>query len=353
MNKNQRVPGVQYRETQVAQVLYRHDFIDNWFPVRYSLNPYSGCEYGCYYCQVNWKSKRSSNNPKSVITKVNSLEILSQELRQLAQPQIIGVGGGYNDIFAPVNRNKKLSDKIILELLKRGHRPLIMTKNPSYVLEIVGDWLDFPESQRPIIITSISGSVGSDSFRLEPGTPSITDRISAINKLSSTNKVGVAFLPWLDHSTKELAGMMKLGKASGWNFTLLGSLKGSLGDKKIFPPKKNCHSLESDYLNFSKEIRLWPRLPSDEFFSYLIPKDVLTVLLAYRYYLGDKQKKNTFRLASLGINRLTETEFQKLFLSDQLEKITGVGPVISQMIRNFLRYKTIDYFTNIWEGTYD
>lgn len=351
MNKNQGVSGIQYREARVVQLLYRHDFIDNWFPVRYSLNPYSGCEYGCYYCQVNWISKR--NSPKSVITKVNALEILSQELRQLAHPQIIGVGGGYNDIFAPVNLNKKLSDKIILELLKSGHRPLIMTKNPSYALKIAGNWLNFPESQRPIIIASISGSMGSDSFRLEPGTPSITDRISAISKLSSTNKVGVAFLPWLDHSTKELTDMMKVGKASGWNFTILGFLKGFTGNRKVPPPKKIYHSLENDYLDFSKEIRLWPRLPSNEFLGYLIPKDVLTVLLAYHYYLGDKQKRNTFRRASLGINRLTETEFQKLFLSNQLEKIAGVGPVISQIIRDFLRYKTIDYFTNIWKGTYD
>jgi len=39
-------------EIESKSIIYRHKFKDNWFWVRYAINPYRGCQFACTYCDA-------------------------------------------------------------------------------------------------------------------------------------------------------------------------------------------------------------------------------------------------------------------------------------------------------------
>ena len=43
---------MKYIEKEFKTAVNKYKFIDSWFWCRYSINPYSGCEHACIYCDA-------------------------------------------------------------------------------------------------------------------------------------------------------------------------------------------------------------------------------------------------------------------------------------------------------------
>lgn len=348
--------SISFLNKKAKQILHQHKFIDNWFPFRYSFNPYSGCEYQCLYCRANWRNKK-------IIVKENLLELLSKEITQLPHNNLIGVGGGYNDIFSPINQKKKLSERAIEIVLEAGHKPFLMTKNPSYALGLVDSWKKFPREKRPILLTSFS-TLYQDWQILESNLPSVEERLQALEQLSQDLVVGGALMPIIPNGRNQrnlLKKFINQLKNSHASFSLLGFLDfdsySYLHKKKVFNKdfdinlflnqenhlKNYQNQVENDYHDLSQEYGLWSRLPYKDFHGYLSIKDEITVLLAYYYYFQKQLgiEKEAFRHAAFQINQITEKKFSEIIKKNQLHEIIGVGKVITSIIEEIFYQKKI------------
>ena len=92
-----------FENKSVFRLVKRHQYIDDWFPFRYSLDLESGCAYKCIFCRVNWREE------KMLIKKENALEIFEKEVKGIPKNQLIGLGGGYNELFSKPLDNSRFS----------------------------------------------------------------------------------------------------------------------------------------------------------------------------------------------------------------------------------------------------
>lgn len=361
---------IQYQTVETKQAIYCQQVLDPWVPVRYAINPYSGCEYDCNYCRVNWKK------PKIVFTKKNILIKLEEELKHLRTPQLVGVGGGYNDVFAPLNEGNKLSEDLIVRLMESGHKPVIMTKNPRYALALQKDWFEFPEQVRPVIITSVAINYNSSKgdLTLEGSkVPPMNERLEVLYELGKFFSIGVHVLPmvWggkqstliheqLNKLLEKITTSTISSRSSRRPFIIWGQFKGpeantslalnqslpNYQDKKV---RTNQELIKQQFHRWvtEKSVKRW--LGFDDCKDFLSSKDGITMLLL-RYYYAQKYdgfEKQGFRYAAYQLNALTEKEFIQMFSEQRLESLPGVGEIIADIITRYVKSKNIDFFNRL------
>ncbi len=70
-----------YREFKVA--LNKQKYPDSWFWVNYTINPYSGCQHACIYCDA--RSDRfflQQNFENEIVIKTNIDKILDHRIKR-------------------------------------------------------------------------------------------------------------------------------------------------------------------------------------------------------------------------------------------------------------------------------
>lgn len=146
----------------------------------YSLNPYSGCSYGCSYCYaaffVRDDQKRESWG-NWVIVKENALQVLRKMRTDLRGKTVYM--SSVTDPYQPIERRLKLVRSLLEELLGRGVRLVVQTRSPLVVRDI--DLLKQFEHVR------VNMTVGTDSRAVqkvfEPHCPSPRVRLKAIGQV--------------------------------------------------------------------------------------------------------------------------------------------------------------------------
>lgn len=148
----------------------------------YSLNPYSGCSYGCSYCYAAFfvrDDKKREEWGNWVVVKENALAVLRKMKTDLQDKTIYM--SSVTDPYQPIERRLGLVRDLLEELAGRGVRLVVQTRSPLVVRDI--DILKRFEHAR------VNMTLGTDSRRVhkvfEPHCPSPRVRLRAIEKIQA------------------------------------------------------------------------------------------------------------------------------------------------------------------------
>jgi DNA repair photolyase len=103
-------------------------------PFELSVNPYRGCEHGCFYCYARPNHTYVNLSPgldfeTQLFAKVNTVELLQKEL---ARPgyQVSPINlGSVTDCYQPIEREYQLTRGVLQVLDQANHPVTIVTKN--------------------------------------------------------------------------------------------------------------------------------------------------------------------------------------------------------------------------------
>jgi DNA repair photolyase len=146
----------------------------------YVINPYTGCQHGCYYCYARFMKRVTSHNEpwgKFVDVKINAPDLLGAEIKKKKQGRVWV--SGICDPYQPLEKKYKLTSRC-LEILAQQRWPVtIQTRSPLVLrdVDIIKEVHDFE--------VGFSITTANDIIRklFEPDAPPINDRIRALEEL--------------------------------------------------------------------------------------------------------------------------------------------------------------------------
>jgi len=192
-------------EERAKSILTRNSSPD--IPFGVSLNPYRGCEHGCIYCFARPTHSYLGLSPgldfeSRIYAKINAGELLERELDKPSyQPEPIALGV-ITDAYQPVERNLRITRRVVEILSERGHPFAAITK--SSLIERDIDLLA-PMAQKgqvmvAVTITTLDAQIART---LEPRAATPSRRLRTIRALSEAGiPVGVSVAPMIPFVTE-------------------------------------------------------------------------------------------------------------------------------------------------------
>jgi DNA repair photolyase len=176
-------------------------------PFNVSLNPYRGCEHGCIYCFARPTHSYLGLSPgldfeSRIYAKVNAPELLEQELSKpsyVPEPIALGVN---TDAWQPVERELRLTRRIIEVLRARSHPFAAITKSSLIErdLDLLAPMAARGQFMAAITITTLDTEMART---LEPRAATPTRRLRTIRALSEAGiPVGVSIAPVIPFVTE-------------------------------------------------------------------------------------------------------------------------------------------------------
>lgn len=148
----------------------------------YSINPYSGCAFGCTYCYAAFfarDNEQKDNWGHWVNVKANAIALLKRFRKKPITGKTVYMSS-VTDPYQPIERKVELTREILKELL-HYHQPrlVIQTRSPVVTRDI--DLLKLYE------VVQVNMTVTTDSEKVrktfEPFCPSNKSRLQAIKEL--------------------------------------------------------------------------------------------------------------------------------------------------------------------------
>ena len=181
-------------ETQVAyrpagEVLTKASgFMDAY---DFTLNPYSGCSFGCTYCYAAFFSRDVEKRDSWgywVSVKENAVELLEKRLRR--KPDALDgkliYMSSVTDPYQPVERELKLTRRL-LEVMADGHKPklVVQTRSPDVTRDC--DLFQRIEDNGGRVQVNMTVTTDDEDIRrtFEPFCPSNPTRLAAISKVKA------------------------------------------------------------------------------------------------------------------------------------------------------------------------
>ena len=152
----------------------------------FTLNPYSGCSFGCAYCYAAFFSRdaeRRDNWGYWVTVKENAVELLERRLKRrpdFLDDKLIYMSS-VTDPYQPVERELKLTRRL-LETMADGHKPklVVQTRSPDVVRDC-DLFLGIEENGGRVQVNMTVTTDDEDVRRtFEPFCPSNPARLSAV-----------------------------------------------------------------------------------------------------------------------------------------------------------------------------
>jgi len=166
-------------------------------PLKYSLNPYTGCSHACFYCYITSYIPNGFRGRE----KENFLKKLMMDLEE-ADPLIPVSISNSTDPYQPLELEFKHTREALKLLMEKGFRVIIVTKSDLVLRDI--DILKNMKVTVSFTITTINSGL---SKRIEPLAPSPFRRIEAMRKLKG---VGIPvslrldpIIPYLNDNIEE------------------------------------------------------------------------------------------------------------------------------------------------------
>jgi len=193
-------------------------------PFDRSINPYRGCEHGCIYCFARPTHAYYGLSPgldfeTKLFQKPDAPERLAEELRKPNyRPAFIALGAN-TDPYQPIERDLKLTRRILQVLADFRHPYAIVTKSPLVTRDI-----DQIAPMAAMGLATVSVSVTTLdrvlARQLEPRAPTPAKRLDAIRTLSEagipTCVLAAPMIPALNDS--ELETILATAKEAGARF---------------------------------------------------------------------------------------------------------------------------------------
>ena len=150
----------------------------------YTLNPYSGCSFGCSYCYAAFFSRSDEKRENWgfwVQVKENALQLLMKFRKKLLKDKTIYMSS-VTDPYQPIERELNLT-RSLLEELADFHQPrlVVQTRSPLVTRDI-DLFKRFENIQINMTITTDSENVRKV---FEPLCPSNTSRLKAIKEVKT------------------------------------------------------------------------------------------------------------------------------------------------------------------------
>ncbi|HER35600.1 MAG TPA: PA0069 family radical SAM protein [Halothiobacillaceae bacterium] len=157
-------------------------------PFDRSINPYKGCEHGCVYCFARPTHAYLGHSPgldfeSRLYWKPDAPELLARELADPKyRPATIALGAN-TDPYQPVEREKRLTRRILEVLAEFGHPVGIVTKSNLVLrdLDILAPMARLGIVRVAISLTTLDRSLAR---RMEPRAPTPARRLEAIRELA-------------------------------------------------------------------------------------------------------------------------------------------------------------------------
>ena len=192
-------------EERAKSILTRNTSPD--IPFGVSLNPYRGCEHGCIYCFARPTHSYLGLSPgldfeSRIYAKVNAPELLVRELSKksyVPEPIALGVN---TDAWQPVERDLRLTRRVIEVLHERGHPFAAITKSSLIErdLDLLVPMAARGQVMAAITITTLDAGIART---LEPRAATPARRLRAIKTLSEAGvPVGVSIAPVIPFVTE-------------------------------------------------------------------------------------------------------------------------------------------------------
>ena len=155
----------------------------------FTLNPYSGCSFGCTYCYAAFFSRdieKRDNWGKWVTVKENAAELVRNRKAGSLDGKRIYLSS-VTDPYQPVERQLELTRDILRAMADRGDKPklVVQTRSPDVVRDC--DLYRCIEENGGRVQVNMTVTTDDEDIRrtFEPNCPSNPRRIGAISEVKS------------------------------------------------------------------------------------------------------------------------------------------------------------------------
>jgi len=183
----------------------------------YTLNPYSGCSFGCTYCYAAFfVTSVEERNQWGYWVKVkeNAIESLAKRKPGRLDNKLIYMSS-VTDPYQPIERKLRLTQQL-LEILSENHKPklVVQTRSP----DVVRDIKLFKKMIHRGGHVQVNMTVTTDDEEVrssfEPFCPANKRRLEAISEISKSN-IGACItmtpLIWVDDAEKFADALIQTG----------------------------------------------------------------------------------------------------------------------------------------------
>ena len=171
-------------------IITRNDSPD--IPFDRSINPYRGCEHGCFYCFARPTHAYMGLSPgldfeSRLFAKHGAAELLERELAVARYaPDVIAFGTN-TDPYQPIERKFRIT-RSLLEVLQRTRHPVSIVTKSNLVLRDLDILSEMARDGLVKVFLSVTTLDRELARKVEPRAPTPERRLEAIEKL---NEAGV------------------------------------------------------------------------------------------------------------------------------------------------------------------
>ena len=151
----------------------------------YTLNPYSGCSFGCSYCYAAFFSRdieKRDNWGYWVNVKQNAVEKM-QNLRRSLDGKLIYMSS-VTDAYQPIERELELTRRL-LQIMAERHKPKLVVQTRSPLVKRDCDLFQKIERNGGRVQVNVTITTDDEDIRriFEPSCPSNPARLKAIQRV--------------------------------------------------------------------------------------------------------------------------------------------------------------------------
>ena len=165
-----------------------------------SINPYRGCEHGCFYCYARPTHSYLGLSPgldfeSKLFVKDGAAALLERELSAPSyRPATIALGAN-TDPYQPIERQYRVT-RSVLEVLARANHPVGIVTKSNLVLRDLDILSDMAAKGLAKVYLSVTTLDNDLARKMEPRAPTPGRRIEAIEQLAQAGvPVGVMTAP--------------------------------------------------------------------------------------------------------------------------------------------------------------
>jgi DNA repair photolyase len=193
---------------------------DPLFGIKYTMNIYRGCQHQCIYCDSRSECYQIEDFT-DVLVKVNTLELLTKELKSKRIRGTIGTGS-MSDPYIPVEAHYRLTERA-LQIIAENRFPVhAITKSDM----VVRDREVLRSIGQVYAAVSFTITTADDDLarKLEPGAPPPSARFRAMAALAAagiyTGVTMMPILPYIEDTEDNVAAIAERARDCGASYIL-------------------------------------------------------------------------------------------------------------------------------------
>ncbi len=221
-------PATQVTVERTRRAISTNDSPD--IPFDRSVNPYRGCEHGCIYCFARPSHAYLGFSPgldfeTRIVAKPDAPEALRRELaRRGYEPATLALGAN-TDPYQPVERDQRITRRILEVLSEASHPVSIVTKSALVLrdLDLLSDMAARRLAHVHLSITTLDRELAR---RMEPRASTPARRLETLRQLTAagvpTGVLASPMIPGLnDHELEAILEAARDAGASSAGYILL------------------------------------------------------------------------------------------------------------------------------------